>query len=87
MVTGKIPPNRFYGIRTRKTLSDKRVWYAANRFGGWLFITSSLIYLGIAALVPYSGDSASISWWTHITAFVLPLVISIFIIYSYTKQL
>jgi uncharacterized membrane protein len=87
MVIGKIPRNRFYGIRTRKTLSDERVWYAANRFGGWLFITSSLIYLGIATLVPYSGDSTSINWWTHITAFVLPLVISILIIHSYTKRL
>jgi uncharacterized membrane protein len=87
LVAGKIPRNRFFGIRTRKTLSDERVWYAANRFGGWLFIVFSLIYLGIAAFVPYSVESTSINWWTHIAGFVLPLVISIFMIHSYTKRL
>jgi uncharacterized membrane protein len=87
LVAGKIPRNRFYGMRTRKALSDERVWYAANRFGGWLFIASSLIYLGIAAFVPYSVDSTSINWWAHIAGFVLPLVISIFMIHSYTKRL
>jgi uncharacterized membrane protein len=87
LVAGKIPRNRFYGMRTRKTLSDERVWYAVNSFGGWLFIVSSLIYLGIAAFVPYSVESTSINWWTHTAGFVRPLVISIFMIHSYTKRL
>jgi uncharacterized membrane protein len=87
LVTGWVPRNRFYGVRTRKTLSDERVWYSANRYGGWLFIVSSLIYLGIAAVVPYSADSASLNWWFHITGLLLPLVISIFMIHVYTKKL
>jgi len=87
LVLGWIPRNRFYGVRTRKTLSDNRLWYTSNRFGGWLFIVSSLIYLGIATLVPYSADSTSLNWWAHIVGLLLPLFISIFIIHSYTKQL
>jgi hypothetical protein len=87
LVLGWIPRNRFYGVRTRKTLSDEGVWYSANRFGGVLFIISSLIYLGIAAFVPYSADSTSLNWWAHILGFLLPLFISIFMIHSYTKRL
>jgi len=87
LVAGWIPRNRFYGVRTRKTLSDDHVWYASNRFGGWLFIVSSLIYLGIAALVPYSADSTTLNWWAHILGLLLPLFISFFIIHFYTKRL
>ena len=87
LVAGWIPKNRFYGVRTRKTLSDERTWYSVNRFGGWLFILSSLIYMGIATFVPYSADSASLSWWFHIMGLLLPLGISIFMIHKYTKKL
>ncbi len=87
LVTGWIPRNRFYGVRTRKTLSDERIWYAVNRFGGWLFIASGLIYLGIASFVPYSTDSASLNWWAHITGLLLPLSISLLVIHTYTKKL
>ena len=87
LVIGRIPRNRFYGVRTCKTLSDDGTWYAANRFGGWLFIASSLIYLGIAFSVPYSTDSTSLNWWAHITGLLLPLAISIFVIHLYTKKL
>ena len=35
----KIPPNRFYGFRTGRTLADPEVWYAVNRVtGGWMAI-------------------------------------------------
>jgi hypothetical protein len=87
LVLGWIPKNRFYGVRTQKTLSDKRVWLAVNRLGGRLIIASSLIYLSIAALVPYSSDIASPNWWGHMAGFVLPLFISLLVIHIYTKRL
>jgi uncharacterized membrane protein len=34
LVLGLIPRNRFYGVRTAKTLSRDDIWYRANRFGG-----------------------------------------------------
>ena len=34
MMYDKIPPNRFYGFRTPRTLSDPNVWYPANRVAG-----------------------------------------------------
>ena len=52
-----VPPNRFYGYRTRKTLSSADIWYRANRVSGW-----SLAIAGIAALghnVLFQRDHAS----------------------------
>ena len=31
---GAIPPNRWYGFRTRKTLADEEIWYKVNRIAG-----------------------------------------------------
>jgi uncharacterized membrane protein len=87
LVIGWVPRNRFYGVRTRRTLSDDRIWFSANRLGGWLFILSGLIYLLLAAFVPYSADSTSLNWWVHIMGLLLPLAISIFIIHKYAKKL
>lgn len=30
----RVPPNRWYGFRTAKTLSNQTIWYAANRVVG-----------------------------------------------------
>ncbi|MGA2960724.1 MAG: SdpI family protein [Candidatus Korobacteraceae bacterium] len=51
MVFGKIPPNRFYGFRTRKTLSNPDIWYRANRHAGIDLIVASLASLLASALL------------------------------------
>ncbi len=30
-----VPPNRWYGFRTRKMLSNAEIWYEANYKGEW----------------------------------------------------
>jgi uncharacterized membrane protein YedE/YeeE len=49
LVMGRVPPNRLYGFRTAKTLSEERIWYAANRVAGWDLLVAGLIIA--AALV------------------------------------
>jgi uncharacterized membrane protein len=34
LIQQRVPPNRYYGFRTRKTLSDSKIWYEANRISG-----------------------------------------------------
>ncbi len=34
LILGKIPPNHWYGFRTRKTLSNKEIWYKVNKYMG-----------------------------------------------------
>jgi uncharacterized membrane protein len=39
---GWVPPNRWYGFRTKRTLSDREIWYAVNRVTGfWLLATGA----------------------------------------------
>ena len=49
----KIPPNRWYGIRTPKTLANKETWYRVNKIGAkYLFyaclwiVVLNLLFLG-----------------------------------------
>jgi hypothetical protein len=45
LLRGKIPPNHWYGFRTRLTLGDPRIWYPVNAWGArWL------LWLGVGTL-------------------------------------
>ena len=54
MVMGKVPPNPFYGFRTRKTLSDRKVWYEANRLLGINLIVAAFVSLCGWVVIAYS---------------------------------
>src|SRR5262249_46850972 len=34
LIQKKVPPNKYYGFRTRKTLSNPEIWYEVNRVSG-----------------------------------------------------
>jgi hypothetical protein len=38
---GMIPPNRWYGLLTPKTLSSLNIWYSANCFSGWVLVAAN----------------------------------------------
>jgi len=47
----RVPPNRYYGVRTRATLGDEERWYAVNASAGLdLFISGIVLLAGILAL-------------------------------------
>lgn len=55
---GWVPPNRWYGVRTRATLSDQERWYAVNASSGFDLLVSGIILLfGIMVI-----DSVGVSW-------------------------
>jgi uncharacterized membrane protein len=84
-----VPRNRFYGFRTRKTLSDDAIWYAANRFGARALMVSSLVYLLLSALLPYDKnrqDNFSV-WAVHLASFVIPLAVGVFVTWRHTRRL
>ena len=46
-----VPPNRFYGVRTRATLGDEQRWYAVNSSAGFDLLISGIVLLaGILVL-------------------------------------
>jgi uncharacterized membrane protein len=89
LILGLIPRNRFYGVRTSKTLSNDSIWYRANKFGGWALLVSSAIYLAVAAIVPDQPSPGNnfMVWLLHVGAFAGPLVGSLLLIHSYVKSL
>lgn len=51
MILRRVKPNRFYGFRTPKTLSDERIWYEANEYAGKLLLAMGLICMAAAILL------------------------------------
>ena len=45
MIFKILPPNRWVGLRTARTLSDPAAWYRAHRAFGWLFLVTGLAAL------------------------------------------
>jgi len=48
---GAVPPNWWYGFRTRKTLSDKEIWYTINRIMGIDMIRAGAVLVGACLIV------------------------------------
>lgn len=52
LIQERVPPNRVYGFRTRKTLSDPKIWYAANRASGQdLFVAGAVITISSVVML------------------------------------
>jgi len=53
LMRNRVPPNRYYGFRTPKTLSDTKIWYEVNRISGNdLFVAGAVIT--ISSLVMFA---------------------------------
>ena len=89
LVLGLIPRNRFYGMRTPKTLSDDGVWYPVNRVAGVAIMIASGVYVPVAMNYPYdraASDNFS-TWAIHLFAFLLPLVAALGVAVWYAKRI
>jgi hypothetical protein len=51
LAIGRVPPNAFYGYRTRTARSDPAIWYATNRTAAhWLMIVSAWVIAAVATM-------------------------------------
>lgn len=57
LIKGRVPPNYLYGFRTRKTLSDERVWYEANRASGRAMFVAGVATSAASLAVLFFGQS------------------------------
>ena len=57
LIMRKVPPNAFYGCRTRKTLSDPKIWYEANHISGKDFCISGAIVFLASMLMLLFGQN------------------------------
>nr|MBU1328460.1 SdpI family protein [Candidatus Omnitrophota bacterium] len=89
LIVNKIPPNCLYGFRLRKTLSDKGIWYKANRYGGTCLVMSGLIALiGCIVLLLYK-DKLSFGMINGLSLelLIIPVIVSLILTLVYIKRL
>lgn len=89
LILEKIPPNRGYGFRVKKTLADECIWYKANRYGGICFLFSSLTTLAVCLFffVNKAGFSADQINLIGFAFFVVPIAGALVLTLAYIKRL
>ena len=50
-----VPPNHFYGVRTRAALGDEQRWYAINASAGFDMLVSGVVLLAGILLLEHLG--------------------------------
>ena len=48
---GRVPPNRWYGFRTPRTLRDEKVWHAVNRVTGADMVGTGVAIIAVCLLM------------------------------------
>ena len=85
----KIKPNWFYGFRTPKTMSNKEIWYKANKYAARdLIIIGCIAVIGSLFLL-FLRDSFSVETIAYTGVFLLaiPLIIMIIRGFVYLNKL
>lgn len=78
LLFGLVPRNRYYGFRTRKTLSDDSIWYPANRMAGAAMMMASGLYGAVALVWPYNRAASDFGvWLLHLAAFLVPIFLGL----------
>ena len=78
-----VGPNRFYGFRTRATLSDRALWYSANAFAGWALFFAAFVS---AALIWLRPAWFEFGVFTNLAAFVVPSVVATVVAFLYVRE-
>ena len=50
LVKGKVPMNRLYGVRFKRSFESDELWYEINRFGGRKMIRWSIVLLALGVI-------------------------------------
>jgi uncharacterized membrane protein len=77
LIAGRVPRNRWYGVRIPKAFESDTSWYAINRFGGrWLVVAGAMIAaLGVATLLTRPESKPWLVAGGYAPAVILVLVI------------
>ena len=88
MITGKIPPNGFYGFRVKKTMENPDIWYPVNRFSGkWLLATGLVLALAAAGFFFIPGISLDIYSYVVLAVWVVASTAAMIACLRYLKSL
>jgi len=78
-----VPPNPFYGFRTRFTRSSREVWFDANAFAGRAMFAASVVsaFMLLAGLVPRGAP------WGPVAVVIVPMAIATLAMWLYLRHL
>src|SRR5215831_8790377 len=79
LMLGLIPPNRFYGFRTVRTLSDRTLWFRVNRFAGVAFLVAAGAGAALILVFPHPDFA--------VLEFVGPIAIALFVSIAYLRKI
>jgi len=82
----KVPPNRWYGFRTKRTLSDTQFWYEVNSRGGMNLVIASAIALAARFFLMQTMDPA-IASFVSMAVLVGAMLIACFLSMTQVKSL
>ena len=89
LIFEKIGPNHIYGFRTSKTLSDEKIWYNVNKFGGWAMLIASVvgtIYLLLLQLCKkYFIQTLRVESWGYLI--IIPILLSVVVSLIYIARI
>ena len=83
LALGWVPPNPFYGFKTRFTRSSPAVWYPANAFVGRGMLAASLFSAVILYMKPFALRDA----WIEALVVVLPIMLVLAAGFAYLRHL
>ena len=83
LMLGLIPPNPVYGFRTRKTLSNRELWFRANRFAGSALFIAAGASAAVFLAIPEYASGRSIA---GLVVFLVPLVLAVVASFAYLRR-
>ena len=83
LVLQKVRPNCYYGVRTRKTMTNDAVWYKANKFFGTGLLISSFFPLAILMTAAFLPDLHVLIGVNNLGGLIVVLPIGVVLILSY----
>ena len=78
-----VPPNRVYGFRTQQTLTNRELWFRANRFAGCALFIASVTSAAVFAVHPEYASGRSL---IGLVAFLVPLVAALVASFAYVRR-
>lgn len=78
LILRKVPRNVVYGYRTRSTLGDDALWYAANAHFGRGLLAASLVAAVAISLLHRAGLAPSTFLEASIAVLLVPLAVATF---------
>jgi uncharacterized membrane protein len=74
LALGLVPPNRIYGYRTAKTLSNRELWFRINRVAGMALVAACAVALSIYLDRPELASGRSL---TGLLVLIVPVLFAL----------